>query len=628
MSVETQQATAPETAAPPPKVTVPGISQLRTSLADCKTKSAVFKTVAKYLFETLKAESVQVRIDDGVTSIDEGFHLDEKASEAWSRLCDGILVRARQHNQQMARTCDVPELQLQRFIFATPIPSGQQEPTGAIVVVTSETNPNAVRSQMREVETILDLVIELFRKPQKQASSTSPSPDADMSKTVGIARSAQYSSLSEFAYALTNGLKSKVGCEEVSLGIADKNCIRVLSISGLDDVYPRSPGSQILQQAMDECYDMCERISLPALPGNPTPAYALHTRWQQRTNATGVASLPLFIGDDCVGVISLRTNSDEFTTEQLDTIDKLASPLAPGLKLLRKADRSLSEHASDDARDGINKFRPTGRTAKAVFAIAVLTSLWMVFGWTDYVVRVPCEVVAENVTEIAAPFAGRIISAHVQPGDTITAGQILLEFDTQDIASERRKALAAYEIAQMELAMAVAAKDATTAGQARSRSMSAAASIDMLDERLRKAVVVAPRDGIVLDGELAPRVGETVQIGSSLIRIADHNSIAVEMRFPESDVTHVAIEQAGEFIISSRPSESYPCQIRRIDPSAEVIEGQNIFKAKATPLDPETTQKLRPGMRGLASVNTGSQPVWWVWLHGTINWVRLQAWSL
>ena len=627
MSVETQQTIPPKATAPPDKKAVPGISQLRERLADCKTQTDIWKIVTQYIFEVLKAESVQVRIDHGIKSIDESQHQDPKTSEAWSRLRDGILLRARQQNQQLARTCDIPEIKLQRFMFATPIPSRQTESTGAVVVVTAETNPNAVRGQMREVETLLDFVVELFSKPTVVKTSTPP-PNADISKTVGIARAAQYSTLSEFAFALTNGLKSKIGCEEVSLGIVEKDRIRLLSISGLDDVYPRSPGSRILQQAMDECFDVRERICLPGIAGTGTPAFALHTRWMQRSNASSVASLPLFIGEDCMGVISLRTNSDELTPEQLDTVHKLASPLTPGLKLLRKADRTISQHVSDDARNGLTRFRPTGRIGKAIFAAALLIGLWMVFGWTDYVVRVPCEVIAENVTEISAPFAGRITAAHVEPGDVISAGQVLLEFDTQNIAAERRQALADHEIAQMELAMAVAAKDPTMAGQARSRSISAAAVIEMLDAQLKNAVVVAPRDGIVLDGDLAPRVGETVQIGTSLVRIADHNSIAVEMRFPENSVSHMAAKQQGEFIISSRPSEAFACQIRRIDPASEVVEGENIFKGRATPADTSATEQLKPGMRGLASINTGPQPVWWVWMHGTINWVRLQAWSL
>lgn len=610
---------------------VPVIRQLQARLAACKTKQQIWKTVCQYLFTVLKAEGVQAVFDDGVSSIDEGMYADDESANAWGRMREGLLVRSQQHNAQLARTCDVPELQLQRMIFATPIPSPENEASGAVAVVTAETNKVALQGQMREVETTLQLVFEMFSKPRPQQAQAKATDGTgiDSGQAAGVARSANYDSLNEFAFALANGLKSKLGCDEVSMGLVEKNIVRVLCISGLDDVYPRSPGSQVIQQAMDECYDLGEPIRLPGIPGDGTPSFSLHRKWMERSAASSVATIPLFQNDECVAVLSLRTSGDnEISDEHMQSAQKLAAPLAPGLRLLKKADRSLSEHAKESVKGSLNKSWLTGTPGKLVFAGLAAITLYMVFGWTNYDLRIPCEVVAENVTEVAAPFPGRIKAAHVEPGDSVHAGQLLVEFNTDEVEAELKQVRSQFEIAEMELSMAISAKDVATAGAAASRAKSAKARIGMLTERLSNATIRAPRAGIILNGDLGPRVGETIQIGEPLIQLADHNTIGVELRLPEGEATYVEKDQIGEFVITSRPSSSFDCKVRRIDPSAQIVDGNNVFLARATPSGDADTQWLRPGMRGLASISTGSQPVWWVWLHKGINWTRLQAWSL
>lgn len=625
-----QSATEKSAAPQPSSARVPVIRQLKEQLLKCKTRQQIWKTICQFLGTVLEAESVQVQYDDGVTSLDEGYYPDPTVADAWSRMREGLLVRSQQHNTQLARACKLPEMQLERMIFATPIPSTGADTFGAVAVVTSQSSPIALETQMREVEATLEFVNELFNKPQPVAPSSSGSVNGiDIAQADGVARSANYTSLNEFAFALANGLKGKLACDEVSLGVVENNKVRVLCISGLDDVYPRSPGTQDVQQAMEECFDYGESIRIPAEPGELTPSFALHQRWQSRTNAAGVGSVPLFHKEDCIAVMSLRSNAqDSLSEQQLEIARKLAAPLAPGLLLLRKADQSLSDHVKSSLKEKLSNGFLTGRSGKLIGAAVALTTLWMLFGWTNYELRVPCEVVAENVTEVSAPFPGRIKAAHVEPGDVVHAGQLLIEFNTQDVESELKQAHSEFDIAQTELSMAISAKDVAAAGRANNRAEGARARVNMLTERLANATIRASKAGMILDGDLKSRVGEMVQLGTPLMRMAESNSIAVELRIPEGDVSYVKQEQIGQFVVSSRPGHSFDCSVRRIDPSAQVIEGSNVFLARATPGDTEGAEWLRPGMRGLASVSTGKQPVWWVWMHKGINWFRLQAWSL
>jgi hypothetical protein len=44
-------------------------------------------------------------------------------------------------------------------------------------------------------------------------------------------------------------------------------------------------------------------------------------------------------------------------------------------------------------------------------------------------------------------------------------------------------------------------------------------------------------------------------------------------------------------------------------------------------LDEPPGPALRPGMEGIAKVETGPQRLIWAWTHGAIDWLRLVIWK-
>ena len=55
-------------------------------------------------------------------------------------------------------------------------------------------------------------------------------------------------------------------------------------------------------------------------------------------------------------------------------------------------------------------------------------------------------------------------------------------------------------------------------------------------------------------------------------------------------------------------------------------EGRNAFRVEAA-LDAGAAV-LRPGMEGVAKIETGEQRALWIWTRRLIDWVRLQLWKL
>jgi hypothetical protein len=58
---------------------------------------------------------------------------------------------------------------------------------------------------------------------------------------------------------------------------------------------------------------------------------------------------------------------------------------------------------------------------------------------------------------------------------------------------------------------------------------------------------------------------------------------------------------------------------------ATAVEGRNVFEVEAA-LDAQPDSQ-RPGLRGVARIAVGREPLLWAWTHRFVEWLRLGAWS-
>lgn len=77
---------------------------------------------------------------------------------------------------------------------------------------------------------------------------------------------------------------------------------------------------------------------------------------------------------------------------------------------------------------------------------------------------------------------------------------------------------------------------------ARARRATAAAALERLRVSLRKSVIVAPIDGVVVDRLVDP--GETVEEGAAIVTIIDPRSVRIEAEVDEFDVGSIVADAA------------------------------------------------------------------------------------
>jgi hypothetical protein len=65
--------------------------------------------------------------------------------------------------------------------------------------------------------------------------------------------------------------------------------------------------------------------------------------------------------------------------------------------------------------------------------------------------------------------------------------------------------------------------------------------------------------------------------------------------------------------------------LSKITPVTVAEEGRNSFRIEARLTEPGP--QLRPGMEGVAKIETGQRSLAWIWTRAVVEWLRLVAWK-
>jgi hypothetical protein len=133
-------------------------------------------------------------------------------------------------------------------------------------------------------------------------------------------------------------------------------------------------------------------------------------------------------------------------------------------------------------------------------------------------------------------------------------------------------------------------------------------------------------DGVLLKGDLEDQKGKPVKEGDELMIVGRPDQLKAEIEVAERDIQEVKVGQLGWIATSSLPGDKHPIKIERLVPIGQPNkEGQNVFKVYGTLQDSVAT--WRPGMAGEAKVEVERKPLWWIYSHKLIEFVKLQAWK-
>ena len=220
---------------------------------------------------------------------------------------------------------------------------------------------------------------------------------------------------------------------------------------------------------------------------------------------------------------------------------------------------------------------------------------------------------------------GGILTRAPDVGDSFAQGQIMVSFDTSDLAQatrqselnltqarlNRERGAGDLELANADLQSverleasgaatrdqvaqaALAVRNAEFALRAAELAVQQAElALESAAANLEKASVRAPFSGVVLDTSVG--TGDLVGSGSALVVLADLSRVRIDAEIDEYDIGRVEPGMRVSITGDALGDESRSSRVERVSPSAEVVNNIPIFTVSA--IVDNADGALRPGM--------------------------------
>lgn len=444
-----------------------------------------------------------------------------------------------------------------------------------------------------------------------------------------IATSVSEAPLQESMFSITNLIARELGVTRAVLGLVDHGSVRVAAMS---DAAWFEKNTEVVKRyvaAMEESLDQLAVVHFDAAGKDAADGSvnAEHAALARVTAADSVLSLPLQAGAKCVGVLTVQQAAPRRLTDaDLCWLEALVGLLPSVIEHKRRGERGYFARLTDDLRSLLTRFfGPRYLVWKFFGSLAVLLIAALVLIDTDYQVRAKTIIEGEIQRSAVAPFEGFVAASFVRAGDTVRKGQPLCLLEDRDLKLERDRWNAEREQRLRELREAMATHELTQVQIIRAQVEQAQAELALVEEKLTRARVVAPFDGIVISGDLSQLIGSPVELGKKLFEIAPLDNYRVVLQVDETDIGFVHAGQHGRLLIAGIAGDTLSFTVTKVTPVATATEGQNFFRVEAQLAD--LPANLRPGMQGVGKVSVGERRLWWILTHGFTDWLRLTLWK-
>ena len=428
------------------------------------------------------------------------------------------------------------------------------------------------------------------------------------------------------AMAMCNEVASRWQCERVSLGFLKGRYVRLKATSSTEKFSRRMKLVQDIEAAMEECLDQDVEVAYPA-GGEDIVVSRAAEALSRRHGPTAVVSFPLRVEGEPAAVVTVERHPDTpLAGGEIDALRLACDLCTPHLTGLQKHDRWIGARAAGSVRKVAGAIVGARHTwAKLGVLAAIGFVVFTVLKTGPYRAEAPFVVEATQRQVVPAPWDGRITAVHVEPPDRVIAGETLMaELDDSELRL-KLAAEGAERITYLKTESAAMRDGKTSDAQiARAEVERIDARIALLGYQIAKARIVAPMTGTVVAGELKRRIGSPVQTGEVLFEVAPLETLRAELYFPEDQIAEVHPGRTGELATAGAPERRIPFVVERINPMAEQVDGQNVFKVKATFV--ERPEGMRPGMEGLAKVDLGRRRLAWLWSRKLVDWLRMKLW--
>ena len=190
-------------------------------------------------------------------------------------------------------------------------------------------------------------------------------------------------------------------------------------------------------------------------------------------------------------------------------------------------------------------------------------------------------------------------------GATVKTGDKLLVLESSLYEAHLRESKARVNLSRIAYNRAASLVKKKVGSQQTLDSSLAQLQVDQAQQavaqtQLNKMTINAPFDGIIGLRQFSP--GDYVNIGQDLVELTDINTMKVDFRVPENQLSNIRTGQQINVLIDALPGESFSGTIYAISPSVDARSHNIAIRAKIDNRD----NLLRPGLFARIQIVTGT----------------------
>jgi hypothetical protein len=428
------------------------------------------------------------------------------------------------------------------------------------------------------------------------------------------------------AQALATDLAIRLDCDRVSIGFVQDQHARVVAVSHSAEFGERMNLIRAIGTAMDEALDQKSIVVLPDRDGRVLVTRD-HAALARLYGSDNVLTIPFTVGANTSGAFTFeRPAGRAFDADTVELCQAVAALCSRVLEEKRLNDRLLVGRIKDAAREQLAAFLgPLHFGRKLAALVLVLTVVFFSFASGNYRVGANAALEGSVRRVLVAPFDSYVASSVHRAGDVVPAAAVLATLDDRDLKLEYYKWASQRAQYAKQYQEAVAQHDRAQSNIVLAQVQQAEAQMNLLAEQLTRTRIAAPFEGLVVSGDLSQSLGTAVKRGQTLFEVSPLNAYRVVLEVDEVEITNLKPGQTGTLMLTSIPGEVFPLTITHLTPVAVSKEGRSFFRVEA--LLGRISERLRPGMEGVAKVEVGRRKLFWIASHKLLDWMRLTLWS-
>ncbi|MES2308357.1 MAG: efflux RND transporter periplasmic adaptor subunit [Verrucomicrobiota bacterium] len=422
-----------------------------------------------------------------------------------------------------------------------------------------------------------------------------------------------------------NELAFHFKCVRASLGWMRNEELRMVATSHSNKFEERFEIARDLVSAMLESLDQDAEIVWPE-EKESSLIIRYHEVYARKYGSRHLLTIPMRLDGEVQGVLTLERQDRAFSVEELEALRLICDLCARRLGDLEQTGRVWWKPTEVKMRRWLSQFLGPERTLLKFSVIA-----GTVFAVFFFLIPLPYRVNGDftlktrTLQNLPAPFDGYLKNVEVYAGDPVVKGQSLYGLDTEELKLQEAEAMANRLKSDSEAQLAQGESRISDMHAKFAQASQSDAKLSLVRSNLSRAIVRAPFDGVVLEGDLRDKIGAPVKKGDVLMRACRFEDLYIEVEVSERDVQDVRENKEGWIRFAGRPEETYEMTVERIEPAAVAKPKGNIFLVRGR-LEDNPAIWFRPGMSGTARMKSDWRSLWFQVGHRLMDFVRLKLW--